>query len=286
MRQPSLRALGAVGALACTCAADAWEFRTRWVQRVGNADIPLTNNVLVAAPGATVRVRMQFGVFDDANGPAPAGGYIGWNVGTLFDSEPTSGVNTRTPGRLSPFTFAPFAYSNGSPTADPWTSLIYIDNTLGWQVFFWNGIPGTASPAARPPATVRGFNEYVSTYEFTTVLGNVPSFTITAGGNRIAATNWQSSPITTAPDPGDDGIFGPGDFNNDGIDDGADDIAGTSAWTPAPSQPMSFQSVLAVYPAEVVPGPGATVVMLAAAGLVGGRRRRRSISHSGLGLLD
>jgi hypothetical protein len=272
----SPRALAIAGVVACTGAADAWEFRFQWVRRVGTTDTPLLNNLLRAQPGESVRVRMQFGVFDDGAGPAPAGGYVGWNFGTLVDSDAASGTNTRTPGRLSPFNFAPFSRSNGDPPADPWTSLTQIDNTLGWQSFAWGGIAGTATPAVRPPAIVRGLNTYVSTFEFTTAVG-ATTYTITAGGNLVAATEWQSSLLTITPDPGEDGIFGPGDFNQNGVDDGADDIAGVSAWNPIIAPPRSFQSVLTVVPLEIVPAPGTVVAIMAAAGLVSGRRRGRSV---------
>src|SRR5437762_2369318 len=79
----------------------------RWVERTGTVDtvIPYVggNQYLDASQGATYRLRLQFGVFDDASGPAPAGGYLGWNVGTM---NITNGQTaTRTPGRLAPFNF-------------------------------------------------------------------------------------------------------------------------------------------------------------------------------------
>ncbi len=261
----------AAGALGATCAADAWQIQIRWVQRIGDTDTVLENNVLTASPDEPVRVRLQIGVFADANGPAPLGGCLGWTTGTLSDSDP-AGYNLRTPGRLTPFDSLHFPNSNGTPIADPWDSLTGIDGGLISQTFPWAGIPGTNQPAPQPQAHVYGRNEFQSVFELTTLPGNVSSYNITAGGTFYVSNPWLIIFPPVAPSPGGDGIFGPGDFNGDGVDDGLDDTIGSVVWTPAPPNPAYhiMQSVLTV----VVPAPGAAMVM--ALGLLGARRRGRN----------
>src|SRR5688572_10619301 len=97
--------------------ADAYEFRVRFVERVGTNDVVLDGgDTILSPPGEEHRIRIQFGVFDDAAGPAPEGGYLGWNVGTItvnggagnsdeFRNSPSGQHNGV--GRLNPFTFAP-----------------------------------------------------------------------------------------------------------------------------------------------------------------------------------
>src|ERR1700752_239903 len=111
MRRAWLRAL-AVGSAAC--AAHGFEFRCRFVERVGSTDTVITGNALVSEPGAPHRIRIQFGVFDDEVGPAPAAGFIGWNVGTIVVSgDAANSQDRRTPGR-----FAPFNQLEGGPNGN------------------------------------------------------------------------------------------------------------------------------------------------------------------------
>ncbi len=229
-------------ALGVTCAAEAWHVETRWVLRVGNTDIVLRNNVLLGAPDELVRLRVQFGVFDDDDGPAPPAGFLAWNVGTLSDNNP-AGYNLRTPGRLPPFTFAFQPSSNGSPLADPWDSLTAIDAAFGAQVLSWVGIPGTNQPEPQPAPLSYGRNQFVSTFEISTLPSNVASYTITARGNIVAGREWTAF-VELPPDPGADGIFGPGDENGDGVDDGLDDVPGSVQYAPLAFPPQTFQSVL------------------------------------------
>ena len=121
-------------ALALTIATDAmaYEFRVRFVERVGTTDIELENNRIDASNREPRRVRIQFGVFDDNDGPAPAGGYLGWNVGTIQVNgvagnsdefrNSASGQHNGV-GRLSPWNFAPAVQgANGLPALlrTPW----------------------------------------------------------------------------------------------------------------------------------------------------------------------
>src|SRR6185369_11508813 len=116
-------------------------------ERVGTTDTVLAGNVIDASDRLPHRIRIQFGVFDDGEGAAPAGGYIGWNVGSISVSgTPENSQERRTPGRLSPFNFAASVTANGVPlpsggTADlpgtDWQMLTQIDATLGTQSPPW-----------------------------------------------------------------------------------------------------------------------------------------------------
>src|SRR5262245_15256945 len=95
--------------------AHAWEFRSRFIERIGTVDFPLANDTINAFD-TPHRIPIQFGVFDDADTPAPAGGFIGWNVGTISVSgAPDNSAERRTPGRLSPFNFSAQPSANGFP---------------------------------------------------------------------------------------------------------------------------------------------------------------------------
>ena len=146
---------GAVAVAGLAASASALTFECRWVERVGTSDVIIggDGSILDASDGLPHRIRLPFGVFDDAGGADPAGGFVGWNVGTL--SVTGNAVNTRTPGRLAPFVFANQPSANGSPAMDPFTTLVDIDATLGTQSPFWT-CDGEGNPLPVPPATVRG----------------------------------------------------------------------------------------------------------------------------------
>ncbi|MGE3109500.1 MAG: hypothetical protein AB7G11_16165 [Phycisphaerales bacterium] len=242
--------------------AEAFEFRCRFVERVGNTDVVLAGNTIDATNGLARRIRIQFGVFDDAAGAAPAGGFVGWNVGTLAVSGAASNSDeTRTPGRLAPFNFGPGPNANGNPPlpgGDPFTMLTEIDNTLGTQSPIWVcDANGNAPP--QPAALVRGLNTFVSTFEFTINPADMgaSSYTVTAGGNLIGATEWRTVGNPTPPDCGDPA-------------DPADDVPGAVTYAPFPTTPQAFNCVLNV---EIIPGPG-SAALLGLGGLLAARRRR------------
>lgn len=118
-----------------------WEFRCRFIERVGNINVELPGNTIDAGNGAPRNIRVQFGVFDDAESPAPAGGFVGCNIGSLaVDGSEDNSDERRNPGRLSPFTFAASPDANGNPPlpdGDPFTMLTEIDATLGTQSPVW-----------------------------------------------------------------------------------------------------------------------------------------------------
>jgi hypothetical protein len=135
--------------LASAANADAYEFRVRFVERVGSSDTVLSGgNTIATVGGQEHRIRIQFGVFDDAEGTAPGGGYLGWNIGTITvnggaaDSDEfrnSPGGHHIGVGRLPPFNFAPASGgANGVPAGDPFEALTGIDNTLGTQSVVWN----------------------------------------------------------------------------------------------------------------------------------------------------
>lgn len=186
--------------------ARAFETRVRFVQRVGNTDIPVTTPVhyTEVPAGGTIRLRLQFGVFDDDNGPAPAGGVLGWNraemtvTGGSIYPMPVS----RTPGRLAPFTFSGQPNANGFPTSDPFTHITEIDNTFGIQAPPW---PAGSDPDNPPAPQILGLNSFVSVYQISLL---VPDFSykesrsIHISGNFRAASAWRllGTPIPPTED--------------------------------------------------------------------------------------
>lgn len=244
--------------------ADAFEFRCRFVERVGNVDVPIPQHGVDGSFGLARRIRLQFGVFDDAAGPAPSGGFVGWNVGTLSVSGATANsAETRTPGRLTPFNFASGQNANGNPplpTGDPFTMLTEIDATLGIQSPVWTcDAQGNIPPQPMPIA--RGINTFVSVFEFTSdplgVFQGGTGYSITATGNMIAAVEWRTIGTISPPDCGDP-------------TDPSDDIPGAVSYAPVPIPPQAFSCTMTVF--VPAPGPGAAMMIAAAASLA--RRRR------------
>ncbi|MGE3107419.1 MAG: hypothetical protein AB7G11_00795 [Phycisphaerales bacterium] len=266
MKVCSVLALAVVAGAAAS--ANAFEFRCRFVERVGTMDVVLAGNTIDASNGAARIIRVQFGVFDDATSAAPAGGYVGWNVGTLAVSGPSgnsaediaSGVPAGSGGplaRLAPFNFAPGGNGVGADGAGVFDMLTGIDNTLGTQSPIWQcDSAGNAPP--QPGAVIRGLNTFVSTYAFRinpADMGGM-NYTVTASGNLIAATEWRTVGTPNPPDCGDPG-------------DPMDDQPGSVTYAPFPTAPEAFQCVLTV----VVPGPG-SAALLGLGGLIAARRRR------------
>jgi MYXO-CTERM domain-containing protein len=239
--------LALIAALAPLGVAHAYEFRVRFIEQIGPSNFEvLADNTVNALDLQTHRVRVQFGVFDDATGPAPAGGYVGWNVGSIsVQGGPANSNESRTPGRLAPFTFAPAAGgANGVPAADPLEEITNIDNTLGTQAAIWRfGEP-------MPLPIIRGLNTFISTYEITVdpVLG--PDYTIDFAGNLIAALEWRTVGDPTPPK-------GPKE-------------AGNVTYAPFADVPRSFSATLVV---RTTPSPGA--VSLLSLGVLAALRRRR-----------
>ncbi|MGE3107452.1 MAG: hypothetical protein AB7G11_00625 [Phycisphaerales bacterium] len=266
--------LGAATVLAgLTETARGWHFECRFIERVGNMDVLLPGNTIDASNGAARNIRIQFGVFDDADGPAPAGGFVGWNVGTMFVSGPVNNSDERrNNGRLAPFNFGPGPNANGNPplpAGDPFTMLTEIDNTLGTQSPIWvcwdpDG-DGVYEPTPMPQATVRGLNTFVSTFAFS--IDPAPAgqtYSITAGGNLIGATEWRVIGNPTPPDCSDE-------------PDPACPFPGSVTYAPFPTPPQAFSCTLAV----VVPGPASLLTVLAGATASQRFRRRRGAeSHS------
>lgn len=199
-------------ALACASAvaphAHAWEYRTRIVERVGNSDIVLGDSVDFA-PGSTHRLRFQSGVFDDANGPAPAGGYNGYTQGTIQTFG--GGTWTRSPGRLAPFVFFQAPNANGNPplpAGDPFTSLTEIDAAIAIQGFAWT-CDAQGNPNPMPQPVIRGRNDFVSTYEITLTMDASPpgELRVVFGGQFTAADTWviQGNPVPPDCDSGENG---------------------------------------------------------------------------------
>ena len=256
-----LALFGILAVAGAATSANAFEFRCRFVERVGTTDVVLANNT-ISSDGTIRNIRVQFGVFDDAAGVAPAGGYVGWNVGTIAVSGPVDNSDERrNPGRLSPFNFAAGPNSNGNaplPAGDPFTMLTEIDNTLGTQSPTWVcNADGTIPP--QPAATVRGRNTFISTFAFS-IDPSSPGFaayTVTIGGNCIGADSWLPVGNPSAPDCGDPS-------------DPADDVAGAVTYAPFPTAPRAISCVLNVVP---IPAPGAAA-LLGLGGLLAARRRR------------
>ncbi len=243
-------------AASATSVANAYEFRVRFVERVGPVDAELVaGNVIALDGGQEARIRIQFGVFDDAEGAAPAGGYFGWNVGTITvnggvsNSDEFRNSNTgehNGVGRLAPFDDAPASGgANGVPAGDPFEALTGIDNTLGRQDRVWNfGDP-------MPQPIVRGLNTWVSTFEFSVVPSpTFQSYTIDFGGNLVSALDWRTVGKPTEPvDP---------------------ETPGLVTYAPFADTPRAFYVTLNVL---VIPAPGTAAFCMLGALAV--KRRRR-----------
>jgi hypothetical protein len=248
----------AIVAASAISEAHAFEFRCRFVERVGSVDIEIPGQTVNGTSGTAHRIRLQFGVFDDASGPAPAGGFVGWNVGTLqVSGSADNSDESRTPGRLAPFTFT--SQGNGQPAFDPFTMLTAIDATLGTQAQVWVcDAAGNAPP--QPPPITRGINTFVSVFEFTSdprgLFGGGTGYTITAAGNLIGATEWLSVGTPSAPDCGDPS-------------DPSDDVQGSVIYAPRPTAPTPFSCTLTVF----MPTPGTMSAMLLGLAVMTPRRR-------------
>lgn len=196
-----------VALCAPTCAfvlvshAHAWEYRTRIVERVGNTDIVL-GDTAEFLPGSTHRLRFQGGVFDDADGPAPEGGFNGYTLGTI--STFGGGIWTRTPGRLVPFIFFQAPSANGNPplpAGDPFTSLTQIDATIAVQGYAWT-CDAQGNPNPMPQPVIRGRKTYISTYEITLTMDAAPAgdLRVVFGGQFTAADSWRVQGNAVPPD--------------------------------------------------------------------------------------
>lgn len=242
-------------------AASAWEYRVRFVERIGAVDTPLIGDTIDASSTEPRRIRVQFGVFDDDAGPAPAGGFIGWNVGSIVVSgSADNSAERRTRGRIPPFNFSRGLNADGVPWLPPggdidFQMLTDIDATVGTQAPFWPCDPA-GTPAPMPPAAVHALNDFASLFEITIdPRAGGESYTVTISGNLIAATEWRVVGSPIPPDCGD-----PSDPN--------DNTPGLVVYAPAPTPPESVDRALSV----VVPAPGG--VLLGACGLVAFVRRR------------
>lgn len=241
--------------------AHAWEFRARIVERVGNQDVVWPGNIVDASDGSPRNMRVQFGVFDDAEGVAPLGGFVGWNFGTIVVSGAADNSDERrNNGRIAPFNFSPGLLANGNPPApqgDPFTMLTNIDSTLGTQSPIWTCDPNGV-PLPMPAAIVRGWNTFVSVYAFQIdPRDGATSYTVTLGGNLIAANGWFTVGTPQPPDCGEPGPI--------------PEQPGIVLYAPDLTAPREFTAALTV----VVPAPSS--VLLATAGLALARRRSRSI---------
>ncbi|MGE3110084.1 MAG: hypothetical protein AB7N65_01690 [Vicinamibacterales bacterium] len=243
----------------CTAtAADAWTFDYRFVERVGTTDNPIPGHIYNGTPGVPVRLRVQFAIFDDGAGPAPAGGFIAWTNGTISDS--IAAHNDRTPGRLSPFNSNGGPINDGVPLLDPFQSLSQINAVHGVQFPLWHNDPNGV-PLPPPDPVIRGRNAFVSVFELTTTPG-LSNYTITVGGDLIAASSWNA--VNSVP-PNDNGTpLNP-----------ADDIPGWVEYHADPLPPQSFLLPPLVLTIEV-PTPTTALAFAGAAAIPLSVRRRRS----------
>lgn len=193
--------LGLAACLVSCDSASAWEIRARFVERVGNQDIVLENNVVLGyAPGVLRNFRLQIGVFDTPGSPAPAGGIYGLQNASELHA---GGLLVfRNPGRLSTFSLPP--NGNGEPATDPTRLITNIDAQIGLQSPAWSCAGG--SPAPQPSATVRGLNSYVSVWGFTFDLAReclANNGSVTISGTVLVADGWtiQEPPVPPICNP-------------------------------------------------------------------------------------
>lgn len=192
-------------------AAHAFEYRVRWAERIGNVDVPLANNFLDASVGSH-RMRLQIGIFDNAAGEAPAGGIYGWTGGLVVQTPtPAYSTETRTPGRLGPFTSSTDPGANGNPPlpgGDPFEALTDIDATIGIQSLIW-GFNDDGSPAPQPLPAIRGRNRFVSVFEITVlpISRDISGYYIRPSGLVRGASDWipVGTPVPPDPDSGTPG---------------------------------------------------------------------------------
>lgn len=238
----------------------ASHFETRFVERVGSTDVLLPGNVIDATDGNPRNIRIQMGVFDDAAGAAPVGGFLGWatngriGVGGAIDNSD----ERRNPGRLAPFNWSTRSDANGVPElpgGDPFTDLNSIDATAGIQGIPWFCGPD-GQPLPMPTPVIRGINNFVSVFAFS--IDPAPfgySYSITAQGGLFAVTRWDVfQPSTTVPD----------------CSDPDNPVTGFVSYLPIPTPSLLFTSTLRV----TVPSPTGGVLACGAL-LLSIRRRRR-----------
>lgn len=224
--------------------AHAWEFRTRFVERIGNQNVVLDGNAIDASNLQSRRIRIQFGVFDTGGDSAPAGGLIGWNEGTITvgggadnsdEYRNSAGGIPNQDGRLNPFlTGGPIGFGAGLPADDPFDSLRLIDNRIGNQVIPWG------CGEELPSAVSRGLNTYVSTHEITIApRASATSYLVTYAGSLSAALGWDLRELPGDPcDP---------------------DFSGFLTYVPVAAPARQFSASLLV----VVPSPSAALVLAA-----------------------
>jgi len=254
--------MGLAGVLVAASHAGAWEMRCRFVERVGNVDVELPGNVIDASNGEAHQIRIQFGVFDDVDGPAPAGGFYGWIDGTLSVGGPLENSDEGFRLRVSPFNSGTGPNDSGSPPPlfDPFTDLTGINATSGSQNYAWR-CESDGTPAPMPQHIVRGINTFVSVFAITINPNpGAVDYTVTVGGSTIGLSGWSLAGSPPLPDCGDPSKP-------------EDDIESGVTYTPVIDGAWrEIDNVLTVS----VPAPGA--VVLGAASLVGvlGSRRRKS----------
>ncbi len=199
MRCLLLALIGCSTLLASSTQSRAFEVRLRIVERVGNTDVVLVNNLIEWAPDTSRRIRLQVGIFDDAQGSAPPGGVVGWIDGS--EHNVLDALVRRTPGRLVPFVAPPDG--NGQPAGDPFVDLTGIEAGIDVQTLPWTCEDGIPRPLPQP--IIRGRNSFVSIWEITIEFGHCP-FTVgrvTFSGSLQSALQWviDEPPIPPECDP-------------------------------------------------------------------------------------
>lgn len=269
-RPTPLVVFGVFGVLAtCPSVIHAWHFECRFIERVGNTNVLLPNNTIDASSGERRNIRVQFGVFDDSDAPAPAGGFIAMNDGILAVTGSIGNSDERrNPGRI-----APFETSSGGPNAngypplpagDPFERLTQIETYLGAQSPFWGchdpDGDGIFEPLPIPTPVIRGLNQFISAYAFDiNPADGGTSYEVVAEGNLLASTEWVF--VGTPWPPG----CNPPDEYPGGV---------TYSWVPVPWR--SFSCELTVF----VPAPTGAMAFVIACGAATCRRRRRATPPS------
>ncbi|MBC7771035.1 MAG: hypothetical protein H7210_00935, partial [Pyrinomonadaceae bacterium] len=224
--------------------SSAFEIRSRFVERIGNIDVTLANDSIVN-DGLVRNIRLQFGVFDNDAGPAPAGGFAAWWNGSLSvsGSEAASDVR-RNPGRLAPFDYSTRPNDNGNPPlpgGDPFTMLTEIV-AGGGQIVPWICNPD-GTPTPQPGPIVRGLNSFVSVYAFSIQGFTGEGFTVTAGGKVAGAVYWDER--SGHPVPPD-------------CSDPENPIPGFAAYVAIPTPIQTFTRTLNVVP---IPAPASLIAV-------------------------
>jgi hypothetical protein len=199
----TLKAMAVAAGVAGACgAASGEELRIRFVERVGTTDFVIFGNIMDGSAGGERHIRVQMGIFDSTEGPAVAGGIVGWADGVI-ENEDWPG--RRTPGRLGVFAYS--TDGDGMPHTDPFEGLTGIQAVRGPQSPAWTCDEGGV-PMPMPAPVLLGRNTFVSVWEMTLDFSGCRVHTLTVSGTAVVAGGWVEAAPPVPPECGEPAIPG------------------------------------------------------------------------------